>query len=123
MFLGDANLEPAAPAAWRIFEVSLYLVGALLAGAILLQIIKSQRSRLRTPSVMLSDQLSEFRAAYERGEMSKEDFDRVHEVLMGRLQKSVHDSPSATDAVAPSRTAAPEPGKNGESGERGQKPP
>lgn len=114
MILGEANLGPAAPAAWRIVEVSLYLAGALLAGAIVLQIIKSRRTRPSPPSALLSDQLSEFRAAYERGEMSKEDFDRVHEVLTGRLHKSVQDSPPAGDSAAPPRSPDEKPGTNGE---------
>ena len=121
MLLAEANVEPAVPAAWRIFEVSLWLVGFLLLAALILQIVRVRRQRSRGLGSTLSQQLTEFRQAYERGEMSKEEYERVHALMTGRIQQTAKPATAATPTTTPeAKPHSDAPSKNGEPGGNGE---
>jgi hypothetical protein len=70
-------------------EPGLWLTAVLLGGAILLMVVTALRRRAeRMPGQGSSseDQLGQFRGAYERGEMSADEFKRVQALLTGRIR-------------------------------------
>jgi hypothetical protein len=59
-----------------------------------------------------ADQLSQFRSLYERGEMSREEFERVKALLAGQLRQDLNvPAPPRAEGAAPpgAITAAPPP--------------
>ena len=67
----------------RLLWPSLAFIGALLVLAPLLALF--ERWRKRPPAVQegTGDQLAHFRTLYERGEISQEEYDRIHARLSG----------------------------------------
>lgn len=65
----------------------LLLAGALLAGALVIAWVRRWQRDTRTPATEASDQLSRYRALYERGAISEEEYQRLrrslHEDLTG----------------------------------------
>lgn len=77
-FLDNAFLVPG-----------LALAGSLLVGAAVIALFRRwQRDAARGTSADASDQLSQYRALYEKGEISEEEFKRLRGVLGGELRKA-----------------------------------
>ncbi len=81
----------AAPAKLNpgdLLWAALPLIGILLLGAFVLYLFDRWRKRSATArgEVACNDQLSHFRSLYERGEMSREEFERVKGLLAGQLR-------------------------------------
>jgi hypothetical protein len=78
--------------AWspQIIITSLYLIAALLLGAIVIAAVSRWRRRSGTERLTPSDQLSHFRSLYEKGEISAEEFARLRTLLTGQ----VHPTPA-----------------------------
>jgi hypothetical protein len=74
------------------------LAGALLLLAGIIAWVVRWRKRQMAPLTETYDALSEFRAAYERGELSEEEYERVRRKLAGRL---------TAEPAKPSLPAAP----------------
>jgi hypothetical protein len=88
----------------RLLWAALPLVGALLAGALILYLIDRWRKREAAEeeaAATPNDQLSQFRSLYERGEMSREEFERVKALLTEQLRRELN------VAVPASRSSAP----------------
>ncbi len=96
----------------------LYLVGALLVGAVVIALVGRWRRAPRSGTADASAQLAEFRSLYEEGEMSQEEFDRVRallgEEIRGKSGLPAGAAPPATPSVAappkPDPAATPPPG-------------
>jgi hypothetical protein len=77
----------------RLIWAALPLVGALLAGAIILYVIdrwrKSQAAE-EEAACAPNEQLSRFRSLYEQGEMSREEFEQVKALLTGQLRRELN---------------------------------
>jgi hypothetical protein len=87
------------------------LMGALLVGAILIAWADRWRRRqMSGDSLSELDPLSSFREALERGELSKEEFDRIRD----RLTKHGRPAPPAEAAPAPPPAVEPPPPKGPE---------
>jgi hypothetical protein len=90
---GIVGVPPAAPPAAEPFRIgsilipALYLVGILVLGAIILAWLKRRRvSDDLAPSTTASEQLATFRHAYEDGEMTPEEFQKVKARLSEKLR-------------------------------------
>ncbi len=82
------------------------LAAALLAAAVIIALVRRWlRGGEQSPSA--SDQLSQYRALYKRGEISQEEFDRLRAVLGGELAAGVKPPPPRPPAPKP--TDAPPP--------------
>ncbi len=92
---------------------SLYLVGALLLGAIIIAAVSRWRRR-EGQRLSANDQLAHFRSLYEKGTLSAEEFTR----LRALLGVSVHE---AVAGKKPPATATPQPGSP--PAPNGQEPP
>ncbi|MFM7149311.1 MAG: SHOCT domain-containing protein [Gemmataceae bacterium] len=80
----------------------LSLVGALLAGALVIAWIRRWQKSDRPLGPNASDQLAEFRSLYEQGAISEEEFKRLRAILGEELRRWTDDSPSKSPA-SPSR--------------------
>src|SRR4051812_20165024 len=60
-----------------ILTTTLYFIGALLFGALVIALVGQWRRRSRTDNLSPVDQLDHFRSLYEQGELSKEEFDSL----------------------------------------------
>jgi hypothetical protein len=74
---------------------SLYLVGALLAGAIVIAAVSRWRRRGAEP-LTPGDQLAHFRSLYEVGELSAEEFARLRAMLTGPVHQAAAGKPGPT---------------------------
>jgi hypothetical protein len=78
------------------------LVGTLLAGAVALSWVERWRKRQLsdTPAADI-EQISTYRQMYERGELSKEEYDRIRAREAQRLKARLGAKPPAAPAAAP----------------------
>jgi uncharacterized membrane protein len=93
----------AAPSRWQYFGWMLALVATLLAGAFIILLVERYRKRSPDAGPKAGDQLSHFRELYERGTISKEEFDKIRAQLMGDVRKEQNLGPSP--ASAPTHSA------------------
>ena len=93
------KLEPG-----ELLMVALPLIGLLLVAALVLFFVDRWRKRrtvVDSDACAPNDQLSHFRSLYERGEMSREEFERVKALLTEQLRRELN------VAVPVSRSSAP----------------
>ncbi len=104
-WLGTGLFAQRSPWDPRLLWATVILVAAILAGALLIVLIDRWRRRTADEdnAPTANDQLAEFRAMYERGAMSQEEFDRIRGLLGGKLREEL-DVPAAPP---------PAPGANG----------
>jgi hypothetical protein len=67
----------------------MYLVIALLVGALIIAIVDRWRKRHGVARVDSGDQMAHFRALYERGELSKEEFEQIRARLGVRMRREL----------------------------------
>jgi hypothetical protein len=72
-----------------ILQPTLWLVGALLVGIIILAFLRSQQQRAAVTRDPVHEQLAHFRELYQRGQMSREEYQRVYTLLAGRIRGQV----------------------------------
>jgi hypothetical protein len=98
--------------AWSpaLLITSLYLAGALLLGAAVIAAVSRWRRRYGTERLTPSDQLSQFRSLYEKGELSAEEFARLRTLLTGQA----HEAPASPPPVGSTPPSQPAPPTNGQ---------
>jgi hypothetical protein len=92
------------PGAWHapVLWTTLAMVAALLVGALLIAIVDRWRKRSAASERMTpGQQLSHFRTLYEKGELSREEFERIRALLGGRLREDLNLPPSKPALAAP----------------------
>jgi hypothetical protein len=105
---------PVKSGAWRapVFWTTLALVAALLISALVLAVVDRWRKRAAASERMSpGDQLTHFRKLYDRGELSKEEFERIRALLGEKLRQELH-LPAAKPAEPPAPTPGPNPAPN-----------
>ena len=101
IFLDAAG--PVKSSAWKapVLWTTLALVAALLLGALVLAIVDRWRKRAAMAERMSpGQQLTHFRRLYDKGELSREEFERIRALLGGKLRQEL-DLPGAKPAAAP----------------------
>jgi hypothetical protein len=93
----------------QILEPALWMVGALLFSATVLMLVQAWKKRSLAARDNLHEQLAQFRDAYQKGEMSKDEYHRVHALLTGRLREKMQadqlsKNPAAGPAALPPET-------------------
>jgi hypothetical protein len=77
---------------------ALYLVGALLVGAVTIALVNRWRRQASGPERSdPSQQLAHFRTLYEQGSISQEEFERLRAVLGGQLRRELQVPPPPQD--------------------------
>ena len=72
----------------RVLIATGFLAGILFLGAAIIALVSNWRKRQENATFSMHDQLASFRALYEQGLMSAEEFERVKGQLLGRLKKT-----------------------------------
>jgi hypothetical protein len=92
----------------RVLTAGLYLGGTLLAGAVVIALVKRWRKRADSEGLSPSAQLAQFRSLYEEGAISKEEFERLRSLLGGQMRQDLN-VPARRPAPAPQGQAAGTP--------------
>jgi hypothetical protein len=103
---------PVKSGAWKapVFWTTLALVVVLMIGALVVALVDRWRKRSTTSERMSpGDQLTQFRQLYDRGELSREEFERIRALLGERLRQDLN-LPGGKPAAAPTPAANPNPG-------------
>lgn len=80
----------------QILTPALWMAGVLLAGAILLTILKRIQSRREAAQpVSAQEQLAQFRAARDKGEISADEYQRLKALLAGQIREQPVVAPKA----------------------------
>ena len=108
---GPSLLDP------RVLIATAMLSGALLLGALVIALVDRWRKRQTNVVAETRDQLALYRALYERGELSKEEFERIRDELTKPLRPPAKPRPPA--AAAP---PAPEAGDSPPASDSGSEP-
>jgi hypothetical protein len=77
--------QPDRPA-FRFLLPGLWLVGALLVGALVIAVVGRWRRVPRSGVASASQQLTEFRSLYEKGDMSRDEYERIRSLLGGEIR-------------------------------------
>ncbi|HVS34233.1 MAG TPA: SHOCT domain-containing protein [Gemmataceae bacterium] len=111
--VGTGQIPVPLAATGRWLDLLFYgtcLAVALLAAALVIALVR-RWARKGESSPSASDQLSQYRALYQRGEISQEEFDRLRAVLGGELTAGAKLAPPRPPVPKP--TNAPPPPPNG----------
>lgn len=87
----------------RLVYNTLYIVAALLLGAIVIAVVNRWRRGSRSDSLSPSDLLTQYRSLYEEGAISQEEFERLRSLLSRRIR-------DRSDAPPPKAARNPETG-------------
>lgn len=95
---------------FHLLVPGLWLVGALLLGAVVIALIKHWRGRAGSERLSPGDQLAQFRSLYEKGAISAEEFERLRAMLGDRMRQALDLPPPAeTRKAVPETRITPAP--------------
>src|SRR5438445_4827795 len=74
---------------------TLGIVGALLAGALVIALVERWRKKSGVEGLSAGDQLTHFRKLYDQGTISQEEFERIRSQLVPDLRKEMMVQPQS----------------------------
>jgi hypothetical protein len=95
-----------------LFLTVLILAGALLLAAAILKLVDRWRKRT-DDALSAKDQLAHFQQLHWRGELSKEEFDRIQSILGERVRQEEASVIPAAPPNHPDKPAIPQPPETG----------
>ena len=109
----------------RILTLTIMLSGALLLGALVLALVNRWRKKQANVIVSAHEQLAQFRAVHDRGELSDEEFERIRERLTKPLKPAAKPAPlpAAGQPAPPADNVAPAPERPKPLPDNGAPPP
>lgn len=113
--LGQVQVQPAPPKKAAdlkpgdLLEPALWLIVAMLLLAVLFWAVGRWRKREEVRGDVYSEQLTHFRESFEQGEMTEEEYKRIHAHLAGKMQGKPKARPDAPEAGRPAGGAADSP--------------
>jgi hypothetical protein len=110
-----AKAGPVQPPLWdpRLLWLTLALLAIILISALLLAWIDRWRRRSGSERLSANEQLANFRELYDKGQLSKEEFERIRALLSKELRREL-DVPAAPPApAAGQKPEAPKPAEPG----------
>src|SRR5262245_14998152 len=106
--------SPLFAADGRNFLPLLYLAAALLVGALVIVLVGRWRKGNSNLSPNASDELAQYRALYEQGAISEEEYKKLRSLLGGEIRKNLDlaprpapPAPAAAERVQPPPTDEP----------------
>jgi hypothetical protein len=118
ILLAEETTKPP-PGSWRapVLVTTLALVVALMVGAVVIALVDRWRKRaaMKEEQGGAGEQLSHFRALYDRGEITREEFERIRALLGQRLRQEL-------DLKKPAAPPAPEAAAASPGSFRAEKP-
>jgi hypothetical protein len=94
---------------WALWWHYLALLAFALLGILALYLITRWRKRAAADRLSASEQLSEFRDLYDKGQLSREEFERLRTLLGDRMKREMEGQPPPPAGAPPPRRAAEEP--------------
>jgi hypothetical protein len=94
--------QPPGHRIGQILEPALWTVAFLLLCTAIVVFFQAFRKRSKITKDTLQEQLSQFRDAYEKGQMSKEEYHRVHALLTTRIRDKLKTAENSAAAGAES---------------------
>ena len=85
---------------FRLVWLTLGVVAVILVGAAIIAAADRWRKRPFQGKLSASDQLAQFRALYERGQLDAEEFERIRALLTERIKKEM-EMPATPSSKAP----------------------
>jgi hypothetical protein len=95
----------------RLVVTSALLAGALLLGAVIIGFVRRWQ-QLNSRGITANEQLAQYRALYDRGELSEDEFRRLRDLLTVQIRKESGlstDKPPPAQAVTPAPAETPPP--------------
>src|SRR4051794_27185815 len=89
-----------AAADLKTFLPLVYLVAALLIGAVVIVLVGRWRRARPSLGPSASEQLAKYRTLYEQGTISQEEYNKLRSLLAGEIRKNL-DLPVPADKAAP----------------------
>jgi uncharacterized membrane protein len=86
---------------WSLWWQYLILLAVALVGIVVLYLITRWRKQVGARQPSASEQLSEFREMYEQGQLSREEFDRLRNLLGERMRREMEGKSAAPTAAPP----------------------
>lgn len=83
----------AAPVDGRNFLPLLWMAAALIVGAVIIVLVGRWRKRSANLGPSASDELAQYRALYEQGAISEEEYKKLRSLLGGEIRKNFALSP------------------------------
>jgi hypothetical protein len=80
LWAGLSFLDP------RVIYLTAGITGALLLGAIVLAFVDRWRKKQLNETFNLQDELASYRALYQSGQLSPEEYERVRDRIVGRIK-------------------------------------
>jgi hypothetical protein len=102
---------PLGEVDWTLRLWVLGLVGLLLLGALIVAIVSHWRKSDGRRGPTADEELAQFRAMYDRGEISKEEFQKLRSVLGGRIRAQLG-TLKHPEVESPERRPPAAPGSN-----------
>src|SRR5262245_25683325 len=93
--------SPLFAADLKTFLPLLYLVAAIIVGAVVLVLISKWRRSNAPLGPSASDQLAQYRTLYEQGAISQEEYRKLRSLLGSELRKDLNLAPPAAPPPAP----------------------
>jgi hypothetical protein len=110
--LGAATKADQGLAQRHLFLTILILAGALFLGAAILKLVDRWRKRT-DDALSTKDQLAHFQQLHWRGELSKEEFERIQSVLGERVRQEEAPASPAAEPNSPNKPGTPQPPETG----------
>jgi len=122
----------AVPASATAFLIpGLWLTGAILVGALVVAVVNWWRKKANQGFCSPSEQLAQYRALYEQGALSEEEYNQLRSVLGGELRRdlgvpvpaSAPPKTNPAEAPPPSEQTGIQPAQGGQPDPAGQPSP
>jgi hypothetical protein len=110
-----AEVAPPRPVPWHLgfLWLTLALAAVILIGAIVIAWLDRWRRRSGSEQLSANVQLANFRDLYDKGQLSKEEFERIRTLLSRELRREL-DMPAAPPATTAGQVPeAPKPTEPG----------
>ena len=96
-----------------LFLTTLALAAALLLAAVIIKLVDRWRKQRTTDPLSAEDQLAHFQQLHWRGELSKEEFERIQSLLGERMRQEQASAGPAAPERRDEPTGSPEPPETG----------
>jgi hypothetical protein len=97
------------PPVWdpQLIWLTLGVVAVILVGAAIIAVVDRWRKRPFREKLSASDQLAQFRALFERGQLKAEEFERIRALLTERMKKEMEIPATPSPTKAPPNPPTP----------------
>jgi hypothetical protein len=97
----------------RLLWLTLALVAVILIGALAIAWLDRWRKRSGSEQLSANDQLANFRALYEKGQLNQAEFERIRQLLSRQLRNELDVPAAPSDSAVEQKAKTPKPAEPG----------